>query len=118
MTHSPPDSTGEDDGYVVSSEVTIGPEHGDQLERAFQDRLHLVESAPGFQRLEVWQDISQPGVFQMVSWWDDADRFREYMRSDDHRASHARIPSEPERPRGTRFRQYRRVRDLGVRYDG
>ncbi|MDO8309330.1 MAG: antibiotic biosynthesis monooxygenase family protein [Actinomycetota bacterium] len=102
------------DAFIVSSEVTISPELSDQLEGAFRDRLHLVEAAPGFQRLEVWQDINVPGVFQMVSWWDDAERFAEYMKSDDHRRSHARIPSAPERPRGTAFRRYRLVPDPGV----
>lgn len=95
MTLSRRDSSANRDAFVVSSEVAISEEFSGQLEGAFEDRLHLVEAAPGFQRLEVWQDIARPGVFQMVSWWDDADRFRDYMRSDDHRRSHARIPSEP-----------------------
>jgi heme-degrading monooxygenase HmoA len=37
-------------GFVVSSEVTIPPDSAEILERAFADRLHLVEKAPGFQR--------------------------------------------------------------------
>ena len=93
-------------GFVVSSEVTISPESAGTLERAFRGRLHLVERAPGFQRLEVWRDVARPGVFQMVSWWDNADCFRRYMRSEEHRISHARIPSAPDRPRGTGVRRY------------
>jgi heme-degrading monooxygenase HmoA len=114
MTDSQPNSGTHQEAFVVSSEVTISPQNGGQLEQAFRDRLHLVESAPGFQRLEVWQDIALPGVFVMVSWWDDDERFREYMKSDAHRRSHARIPSVPERPRGTRLRRYRRVNDAGA----
>jgi heme-degrading monooxygenase HmoA len=93
-------------GFVVSSEVTIPPESARMLERAFGERLHLVEKAPGFQRLEVWRDVTRPGVFQMVSWWDNADSFRRYMRSEEHRISHARIPTAPDRPRGTGVRRY------------
>ena len=102
------DVTGQDGGYgfVVSSEVTISPESAETLERAFRERLHLVEKTPGFQRLETWRDITRPGVFQMVSWWDDADSFRRYMRSEEHRISHARIPYAPDRPRGTGVRRY------------
>jgi heme-degrading monooxygenase HmoA len=100
--------------FVVSSEVTISPERGAQLAQAFRDRLHLVEAAPGFQRLEVWQDIGLPGVFQMVSWWDDVACFRDYMRSEAHGLSHARIPTEPERPHGSGLRRYRRLPDAGV----
>jgi heme oxygenase (mycobilin-producing) len=105
-----PDSgvTGQDAGrgFVVSSEVTISPESAGTLEHAFRERLHLVEKAPGFQRLETWRDVTRPGVFQLVSWWDNADSFRRYMRSEEHRISHARIPHAPDRPRGTGVRRY------------
>jgi heme-degrading monooxygenase HmoA len=86
-------------GFVVSSEVTIAPEGAPTLERAFADRLRLVEKAPGFQRLETWRDVTRPGVFQLVSWWDDADSFRRYMRSSENRIPHARIPAAPDRTR-------------------
>lgn len=100
--------TGEDVGFafVVSSEVTIPVEGAEALEFAFRARLRRVEQAPGFQRIEVWRDLSNPGVFQMVSWWDDSESFRSYMRSADHRVSHARIPTEPAKPRGTGVRRY------------
>jgi heme-degrading monooxygenase HmoA len=100
-------------GFVVSSEVTIPPESAEILERAFADRLHLVEKAPGFQRLETWRDVTRPGVFQLVSWWDDADSFRRYMRSAEHRISHARISAGPDRPRGTGVRRYVLLPDSG-----
>jgi heme-degrading monooxygenase HmoA len=95
-----------DSAFVVSSEVTISPEGAETLEFAFRARLRLVEQAAGFQRIEVWRDLSHPGVFQMVSWWDDAESFRDYMRSAEHRGSHARIPTEPAKPRGTSVRRY------------
>jgi heme-degrading monooxygenase HmoA len=95
-----------DRAFVVSSEVTMPPESADTLEHAFRARLHLVEQAAGFQRIEIWRDLSHPGVFQMVSWWDDAESFRDYMRSDAHHVSHARIPTEPAKPRGTGVRRY------------
>jgi heme oxygenase (mycobilin-producing) len=100
-----------DSAFVVSSEVTISPEGAETLELAFRARLHLVEQAAGFQRIEVWRDLSHPGVFQMVSWWADADSFRAYMRSTEHRVSHARIPTEPAKPRGTAVRRYALVPD-------
>lgn len=102
------DATGQDGacGFVVSSEVTISPGSVEVLERAFRERLRLVEEASGFRRLEVWRDVMRPGVFQMVSWWESEDSFRRYMRSEKHRISHARIPREPDRPRGTGVRRY------------
>ena len=92
--------------FVVSSEVTISPESAENLEQSFRERLHFVEKAPGFQRLETWRDVTRPGVFQMVSWWDNADSFRRYMRSEEHRLSHERIPHAPDRPHGTGVRRY------------
>jgi len=99
-------------GFVVSSEVTIAPEGAATLERAFADRVRLVEKAPGFQRLETWRDVTCPGVFQLVSWWDDADSFRRYMRSPENRISHARIPREPDKPHGTGVRRYVLLPDI------
>jgi heme-degrading monooxygenase HmoA len=96
---------------VITSEVTIDPAGAGLLEVAFQDRVRLVEQAPGFQRIEVWRDAARPGVFQMVSWWDSDEQFRTYMRSQDHRASHARIPAAPHKPRGTGVRRYSVVPD-------
>jgi heme oxygenase (mycobilin-producing) len=102
------DMAGEDIdcAFIVSSEVTIASEGAETLELAFRARVHLVEQAAGFQRIEVWRDLVHPGVFQMVSWWDDADSFGTYMRSAEHGVSHARIPTEPAKPRGTGVRRY------------
>ncbi len=99
--------------FVVSSEVTISAEAAGTLQGAFLDRVHLVESAPGFQRIEIWRDLTQAGVFQMVSWWDSVKSFRRYMRSPEHRVSHARIPTVPERPRGAGVRRYELLSDRG-----
>ncbi len=96
---------------VITSEVTIPTEDADLLEAAFQSRIRLVEGAPGFPRIEVWRDVVRPGVFQMVSWWDSAEDFRTYMRSEEHRCSHARIPQAPHAPRGTGVRRYTKLPD-------
>ncbi len=99
--------------FVVSSEVTISADAAGTLERAFLERVHLVESAPGFQRIEIWRDLTQVGAFQMVSWWDSVESFRRYMRSPEHRLSHARIPTAPEKPRGAGVRRYELLPDRG-----
>jgi heme-degrading monooxygenase HmoA len=74
--------------------------------RAFADRLGEVDGWPGFQRLEVWRDEAIPGRYIMVSWWDDRESFKRYMRSDSHRRSHARIPDDPVRPRAVSFSRF------------
>jgi heme oxygenase (mycobilin-producing) len=97
--------------FVVTSDVRVPEDGADVLQAAFADRLRLVERHDGFQRLEVWRDERDPGAFVMVSWWDDEQAFRAYMRSVDHRVSHARVPSEPARPRAAGVRRFRRVSD-------
>ena len=92
--------------FVVASELHVDVRGADVLEAAFRDRLHQVEDHPGFQRMEVWRDQRGEGAYLMVSWWDDEPSFRLYMRSDRHRASHARIPTEPAKARGVGLRRY------------
>lgn len=95
--------------FIVTSEVTIPAEAAGGLEAAFAGRLGEVEAFPGFQRLEVWRDGAHPGTYLMVSWWDSRADFTAYMRSDQHRRSHERIPAAPVRPRGTGLHRYERI---------
>ena len=79
--------------YVSMSRLRVAPERVDELVAAFRRRAHLVDDAPGFVDLEVWASDREPGEVIMVSRWRDRAAFRDYMRSDAHRASHARIPA-------------------------
>ncbi|MGO9752262.1 MAG: antibiotic biosynthesis monooxygenase family protein [Solirubrobacteraceae bacterium] len=62
-----------------------------ELLEAFNNRAGLVENAAGFIDLEVWHSDRDPGEVIMVSRWQDREAFTRYMKSDDHKASHARI---------------------------
>lgn len=101
---APPGEPGQ--AFVAFSELTVPAEGADALVDAFRGRLGAVESAPGFQRLEVWADQSDRCAFTMVSWWDSREQFLDYMRSDIHRESHDRIPGGPHAPKAARFRRY------------
>ena len=79
--------------YVSVSRLRVAAEHVDELVSAFQQRAHLVDGAPGFLDLEVWCSDREPGEVIMVSRWRDRAAFRDYMRSPEHAASHARIPA-------------------------
>ena len=92
--------------HVVLSELAVAEEGGAALEAAFQGRLGEADAFPGFIRLEVWKDEARPGRYLMISWWTNPDAFRAYLRSDQHRRSHARIPTEPARPRGVRVERF------------
>ena len=92
--------------HVVVSELAIEEVGIAGLEAAFSDRLGEVDSFPGHLGLQVWRDNQKPGRYLMVTWWETEDDFRRYMQSDAHRCSHARIPSEPARPKAVRVSRY------------
>lgn len=95
-----------DGAFVVASELEVAEVGAGALEAAFADRMLAVERHAGFQRLEVWRDNHRPGGYLMVTWWDDETAFRAYMRSVDHRESHARIPTSPAKARGVAVSRY------------
>ena len=95
--------------YVAISEISV-PEAGiEELERAFENRLRAVESWPGFQGLELLKDRRVPGRYLMICRWDTREQFLAYMRSEDHKRSHARIPQGPDGPSPAGFSEYTRV---------
>jgi heme-degrading monooxygenase HmoA len=76
------------------SHLRVSPDRAAELVSAFRARAGLVDSASGFLGLEVWQSDRDPGELVMVSRWTDRGSFRDYMRSEEHRVSHARIPRD------------------------
>ncbi len=77
--------------YVSVSRLRVAPELVDELVGAFRARLGAVDAFAGFDGLEVWCSDREPGEVLMVSRWRDRTCFRDYMRSEAHRVSHARI---------------------------
>ncbi|MGE5286607.1 MAG: antibiotic biosynthesis monooxygenase family protein [Micromonosporaceae bacterium] len=92
--------------FVVSSELAVHPDGADELIAAFRNRLGRVEHWEGFNHLEVWRDRARADRFVMTSWWASRDAFAGYMRSDDHRRSHARIPHGAAQPRLIALHRY------------
>ena len=80
--------------YVSVSRLRIPPERSPELVAAFRSRLGLVDRHEGFIDIQVWQSDRDAGEILMVSRWRDRECFKTYMRSDDHRASHGRIPPD------------------------
>jgi hypothetical protein len=92
---------------MISLDVFFGLHPYDKADRPDVTRplIHEYVNSPDKRENDI-RLPTRPGVFQLVSWWDDADSFRRYMRSAEHRISHARIPQEPDKPRGTGVRRY------------
>lgn len=76
------------------SRLRVAPERVDELISAFRGRAGLVEGHDGFVDLEVWLSDREQGELLMVSRWQSRECFCAYMKSADHRASHARVDPE------------------------
>ena len=76
------------------SHLRVDDERAADLVAAFRNRVGLVDSADGFLGLQVWRSDRDRCELVMVSRWRDRDCFKTYMKSDDHKASHDRIPPE------------------------
>jgi len=92
--------------FVAFSELASVDGEPDDLEVAIRNRLGPVERARGFRSLEVWADLSATTAYAVVSRWDDRESFREHMGSEDLRRSHDRIPTERDRLRSSRLREF------------
>jgi heme-degrading monooxygenase HmoA len=68
-----------------------------------------VDGWPGFRGLELLKDRKTPGRYLMICRWDSREHFLAYMRSDDHRRSHARIPRGVNGPSPAGFTEYDRI---------
>lgn len=80
-------------GVVAFSRVAFPTaELGETFVTALDDRSHLVDAFPGFQRLEVLAPAKQGGDWVLATWWDSRDDLRRWLRSDEHRDTHTRTP--------------------------
>lgn len=92
--------------YVAFSEIRVDDHGVAALRAAFDDRLGAVDAWDGFLGLELLADRRDPGRFVMVSRWSSREVFVEYLHSEDHRRSHARIPDGKHAPRAAGFDEF------------
>lgn len=97
----------EDELWAMVSELRVPLAGAEALLEALGNRLGVVDDAAGFVRLEVWADSADPERFVMITWWTSSDACTSWLRSDDHRRSHERVPAGPDAPRPVSFRRHR-----------
>lgn len=81
-----------DVGYVALSRFEVRPGFEQQVTTAFQNRPHLVESAPGFVRLDVLRPAQQPTEFWLLTYWTDHASFETWHRGHGRKAAHHAMP--------------------------
>lgn len=78
--------------FLTLSKFRVANGMSAEVRRAFVGRPHLVDSAPGFLRMEVVSPIDDPDEFWLLTWWTDQRSFESWHRSHMYRESHQGIP--------------------------
>ena len=78
---------------MVISQFVVANGMSDEVREAFRNRPHLVDGAPGFLRMEVFNPRDEPECFWLVTFWTDEQSYRTWHRSHEYHDSHAGIPA-------------------------
>lgn len=77
---------------VKINAVTVPENRGEELERRFADRSHLVGSVPGFLGFELLRPTDGGNRYFVYSRWESEAAFQSWQDSDEFRAAHDRVP--------------------------
>lgn len=77
--------------FVALSRFTVANNLSSEVRDAFLHRPHLVDSAPGFVRMEVWNAHESAAEFWLVTYWNDEASFQHWHANHRH-MSHASMP--------------------------
>jgi heme-degrading monooxygenase HmoA len=78
--------------FVALSKFTVANGMTAAVKDAFRHRPHLVESAPGFLRLDAISPSSCPDEIWLLTYWENETSFQSWHRSHTYRQSHQGIP--------------------------
>ena len=76
--------------FVSRSEIVVLIAEMAALERAFVERVRLVDARSGFLGLEFVRDIGENGRYVLLTRWRIRADFMAYMKSGDHGRAHQR----------------------------
>ncbi len=98
--------------FIAMSRFTVTPGMETAVERAFQNRPHLVDTAAGFLRMQVLRPTANPCEFALITEWRDADAYHTWYRGHAYKDSHALIPEGLKlEPDSTRIETFERLCD-------
>ena len=79
-------------GFVALSKFVIANGMEAEVKRAFNERPHLVDEAPGYVRMDVISPFDCPAEVWLITYWLDEESFRVWHRSHEYHESHRGIP--------------------------
>ena len=105
-----PRSDAQDTGFAAISRFVIANGMTADVRKAFRNRPHLVDDVPGFVGMRVLSPAESPDEIWLLTFWTDAQSFREWHRSHLYHDSHAGIPAGLKLVRGeTWVREFEHV---------
>ncbi len=78
--------------FVAISQFTVANGMEGEVREAFRRRPHLVDSAPGFVRMEVLCPRDEPAAFWLMTFWETEQHFQSWHRGHQYQEAHAGIP--------------------------
>ena len=78
--------------FIVLSRFVVANGKSEEVRAAFRARPHLVDSAPGFVRMEVLSPRERPEEFWLITWWTREEHYDVWHRSHAYHESHQGIP--------------------------
>lgn len=97
-------------GFVALSRFAVANGMTAEVKKAFLERPHLVDDAPGFLRMEVISPLDAPDEIWLLTYWRDKESFQVWHGSHLHQESHKGIPKGLKLdPRTTQIRYFEHV---------
>lgn len=78
--------------FVALSKFTVANGMAPQIKEAFLNRPHLVDTAPGFLRMDVISPVDNPDEIWLLTYWADESSYKVWHRSHAYHDSHKGIP--------------------------
>jgi len=78
--------------FVALSRFVVANGKTEEVKGAFANRPHLVDSAPGFLRLEVLSPRDNPDEIWLLTYWTEEAQYTTWHRSHQYHESHKGIP--------------------------
>ncbi|MES2571630.1 MAG: antibiotic biosynthesis monooxygenase [Verrucomicrobiota bacterium] len=78
--------------FVARSRFVVANGMVAEVKEAFRNRPHLVEGTAGFLRMDVLSPLNRPEEIWLLTYWTDAQSYKEWHHSHRYHDSHRGIP--------------------------
>ncbi|CCQ74735.1 antibiotic biosynthesis monooxygenase [Magnetospira sp. QH-2] len=96
--------------HIVISRFEVANGLEAEVKKAFRERPHMVDGAPGFIRIDVVSPLDNPAEIQLITFWEDEASYETWYHSHAYSDSHAGIPKGLKlNPKKTKIRAYEHV---------